>query len=101
MSLKRVRIDGGVLHVCNFRHEVLVPLQQIDAVAFHRSKNAPRIVVALCTTTQYCRQIRSLAIGMDWRRRPTVTELGVLARFKAWDEHGPVAIVLPVHLCIN
>jgi hypothetical protein len=79
VPLKRVRIDGRYIYVSNYRKEIAVPLEQIEAVTKNRWVNSQPVTVRFRSATAFGSRITFIPrvqwYGPSWRTHPVVEEL--------------------------
>ncbi|MEO6690024.1 MAG: hypothetical protein ABIS07_01510 [Dokdonella sp.] len=76
--LKRVRMDGAILHVSNYLREIAVPLTSIDRVAENRWINIHPVTIHFRRTTEFGDAIRFMPTARMFgffSAHPVVAEL--------------------------
>lgn len=76
--LKRVRLDGAILHISNYRREIAVPLTSVDRVTENRWINIHPVTIHFRRTTEFGDAITFMPTARPfgfWSAHPVVAEL--------------------------
>jgi len=85
-SVKKVRLDGTLLHVSDYRREIAVPLAEIEDVSENWWMSHHPVTLHLRHDTPFGRKITFIPqfrLQLFWRTHPIVNELRKLARSAA------------------